>query len=93
MNDGQFTAAIQKILDGARANPQLMTGLPAIDEANEQLRFTRALEILDKAIELESGSSPDEKKAQMFLDKIEGTRKELKAAITKHWAMKRAATK
>lgn len=89
MTETEFTNAVQTLLDGARGNMQVMTGLPAIDETNDQLRFTRALEILEKIISLKDSSTPAELKALEWANRLSTDLPTFRTSFMKHWSEKR----
>ncbi len=66
-----------------------MTGLALIDEGNEQLLHTRAIEIIEKINSLERNSSREEKRAIQWIDTLEVPRHKLKGELMKFWADKR----
>lgn len=86
MNKEKFWITIQAIVDGAKPNQHIMTGLPAIDESNEQLRFTRAIEILEKATNLYDTANATEKKGMEFLNSFGTDMKTLTTELQKFWA-------
>lgn len=54
MTKDEFDHVILSIIEAAEGDPTIMTGLPPVDLKNEQLRFTRALEICEKVEALKS---------------------------------------
>ena len=83
MDDASFEKAVRTLIDGARGNSQIMTGLRQIDEAIPQLRFTRALEILEKIQILWSQMTQAEKNALDWYTKIQPSFS--KQELTDHW--------
>ena len=88
MTEEQFQKIIDAIVQQAKPLPHIMTGLPAIDERNDQLRFTRALEILEKIVALEDSAKEQEKRAVVWIDSFGFSREDLRTELQKHWAQK-----
>lgn len=63
MTDAQFWKIVNDIVSMSKGNPIIMTGLPSIDNSNDTLRHTRALEIVEKINNLYSTWNDTEKKS------------------------------
>ncbi len=56
-----------------------------MDEMNDQLRYTRALEIIDKVITLHDMSTEAERQEVAFIDDFGMDRTQLRTTLQTHW--------
>jgi hypothetical protein len=83
MDAETFRSVVNSIIRLAEGNHELLAGLPPIDVGNEQLCFTRTLEILDKGISLDSIVNDQEANSFEFLDSFGMHRKILRDELMK----------
>ena len=89
MNETEFQRVCQAILDAAVGDLSIMAGLVNVDLSNEQLRFTRVLEICEKVEALRNSDDEDTDVSEHYnwygnlgLDDVRGQ-------LTAFWAQRR----
>ena len=79
----EFNQIITTIVTSAAGDPTIITGLPDVDLANEQLKFTRALEICEK-IETFRQHNPEQAKHYNWYDNLGLTN--VREELAQFWA-------